>query len=80
MNDEDSKFVASGAAGLLGFLVSHIFARMTKKDDKHDEGQNKLSTDTQLLQARVARLEEDLREAKRDLASHLREHGRHRDD
>lgn len=76
MHDEDSnKITTSALMGLVAFLASHIFIRLSKKGDDQDH----LSADTRVLEARVSRLEEDLREVKKDLASHLRERGHHDD-
>lgn len=75
MTEEDSKLVNSTLMGLVGFLVSHIYLRMTKKDDAQDG----LSTATKLLEAQVSRLEADVKELKKELTEHIREERRRYD-
>lgn len=76
LNDDDSKLATSLGVGILGFLASHIFNRVTRKVDAQDG----LTTETKLLAAQVERLEEDLRELKHTLSEHIRDQRRRYDD
>jgi uncharacterized protein YlxW (UPF0749 family) len=65
LTDDDSKILTSALVGIAGFLASHVFTKMSKKDDQQDG----LSADLRVLQAQVERLESDIKELKHALSS-----------
>lgn len=73
MGEDNGKYMVSALIGVAGFLASHAFARLEKKGDKQED----LNTKAQLLEARLARLELDIKELKKLLYSFLK--ARHRE-
>lgn len=60
VNDEDSKLYTSALVGVAGFLASHVFTWLAKKGDAQDG----LNIEQRVLETKVERLEQDLKDLK----------------